>query len=202
MHIDPKRCPVDQAIELLGGKWKPLILWRLNPGTLRFGQLQKALPDVTQRTLTLQLRELESEGLVERTVYPEVPPKVEYALTSLGRPVDGAERTGAFEPAAVEGPICESTDSLGAHDLPPLRRGDLVAIADAGAYAASQSSAYNGRPRPPQELQVVAEEGAEIEIGEYIRPIRPLRPHGRGDDRGSARCFPLAFVLRGFHDLG
>ena len=74
------------------------------------------------------------------------------ALTSLGRPVDGSVRTAAFEPAAVEGPICESTDSLGAHDLPPLRRGDLVAIADAGAYAASQSSTYNGRPRPPQVL--------------------------------------------------
>lgn len=69
------------------------------------------------------------------------------ALTSLGRAVGTA-----LEPAQVEGPICESTDSLGAHDLPPLRRGDLVAIADAGAYAASQSSTYNGRPRPPQVL--------------------------------------------------
>jgi diaminopimelate decarboxylase len=57
-----------------------------------------------------------------------------------------------LEPAGVEGPICESTDSLGVHDLPPLTRGDLVAIADAGAYAASQSSTYNGRPRPPQVL--------------------------------------------------
>ena len=70
------------------------------------------------------------------------------ALTSLGRPVHGgiAELTAA----TVEGPICESTDELGVHDLPPLRRGDLVALRDAGAYAASQSSAYNGRPRPPQ----------------------------------------------------
>lgn len=74
------------------------------------------------------------------------------ALTSLGRAVDGAVRTGAFEPAQVEGPICESTDFLGMHDLPPLRRDDLVAIADAGAYAASQASTYNGRPRPPQVL--------------------------------------------------
>ena len=57
-----------------------------------------------------------------------------------------------IEPTRVEGPICESTDSLGIHDLPPLRRGDLVAIADTGAYAASQSSSYNGRPRPPQVL--------------------------------------------------
>jgi diaminopimelate decarboxylase len=74
------------------------------------------------------------------------------ALTSLGRATDAAARTDV-EPAAVEGPICESTDSLGTHDLPPLRRGDLVAIADAGAYAASLGSAYNGRPRPPQVLR-------------------------------------------------
>jgi diaminopimelate decarboxylase len=59
-------------------------------------------------------------------------------------------RRGSPRPTRVEGPICESTDSLGVHDLPPLRRGDLVAIRDAGAYAASQGSAYNGRPRPPQ----------------------------------------------------
>src|SRR5215203_3723617 len=70
------------------------------------------------------------------------------ALTSGGRAI-GDERV-ALQPAGVEGPICESTDSLGTHDLPPLRRGDLVAIADAGAYAASLGSAYNGRPRPPQ----------------------------------------------------
>jgi diaminopimelate decarboxylase len=79
------------------------------------------------------------------------------ALTSLGRPVDGrhgapSPRASVRVPTRVEGPICESTDSLGVHDLPPLRRGDLVAIADAGAYAASQSSSYNGRPRPPQIL--------------------------------------------------
>jgi diaminopimelate decarboxylase len=68
------------------------------------------------------------------------------ALTSLGRPADPAGPAGV-ERTRVEGPICESTDSLGEHDLPPLRRGDLVAIADAGAYAASFSSRYNGRPR-------------------------------------------------------
>ncbi len=61
-------------------------------------------------------------------------------------------RPGATEPTRVEGPICESTDSLGTHDLPPLQRGDLVAIADAGAYATSLGSTYNGRPRPPQVL--------------------------------------------------
>lgn len=77
------------------------------------------------------------------------------ALTSLGRPIEGAlarADPAGLEPTRVEGPICESTDSLGVHDLPPLRRGDLVAVADAGAYAASQSSGYNGRPRPAQVL--------------------------------------------------
>jgi diaminopimelate decarboxylase len=85
------------------------------------------------------------------------------ALTSLGRPFDAAP----LEPARVEGPICDSTDSLGTHDLPPLRRGDLVAIADAGAYAASLGSAYNGRPRPPQLL--LGEDG-DLAVG---------RPRGR-----------------------
>ena len=79
------------------------------------------------------------------------------ALTSLGRAVDGAAFAEAASPAPpdvaptrVEGPICESTDALGIHDLPPFRRGDLVAIQDAGAYAASLASTYNGRSRPPQ----------------------------------------------------
>ena len=81
------------------------------------------------------------------------------ALTSLGRPLDAGTASGPkptaaddLEPTHVEGPICESTDALGVHDLPPLRRGDLVAIADAGAYATSLGSTYNGRPRPPQVL--------------------------------------------------
>jgi diaminopimelate decarboxylase len=76
------------------------------------------------------------------------------ALTSLGQPFD-EPASGSLAPfplATVEGPICESTDELGDHPLPPLQRGDLVAIREAGAYAASQSSAYNGRPRPPQVL--------------------------------------------------
>ncbi|HXS71745.1 MAG TPA: hypothetical protein VN839_09220 [Patescibacteria group bacterium] len=77
-----------------------------------------------------------------------------HALTSLGRPIDmlGEVRSPDLSPARVEGPICESTDALGTHDLPPLRRDDLVVIGDAGAYAASLGSAYNGRPRPPQVL--------------------------------------------------
>jgi diaminopimelate decarboxylase len=78
------------------------------------------------------------------------------ALTSLGRPVGESAQGGrALEPARVEGPICESTDALGEHLLPALRRGDVLAIRDAGAYGASLASTYNGRPRPPQVLLAV-----------------------------------------------
>ncbi len=82
------------------------------------------------------------------------------ALTSLGRPFDESTLRGSpgIEPARVEGPICESTDALGEHLLPPVRRGDLVAVRDAGAYGASLGSTYNGRPRPPQVL--LAEDGS------------------------------------------
>ena len=77
-------CPVETTLSLIGGKYKALILWRLCGGTLRFSQLQKQIP-ATARMLTLQLRELENDGLISRTVYPEVPPRVEYAMTDLGR---------------------------------------------------------------------------------------------------------------------
>ena len=77
-------CPVETTLSLIGGKYKALILWHLSGGTLRFSQLQKAVT-ATPRMLTLQLRELENNGLVSRTVYPEVPPRVEYAMTDLGR---------------------------------------------------------------------------------------------------------------------
>ena len=97
------------------------------------------------------------------------------ALTSLGAAIDmpGSPPVGpALEPADVHGPICESTDALGEHPLPPLRRGDLVAIRDAGAYGASLSSTYNGRPRPPQillhadgRLEVVRRRGTVTSLG-------------------------------------
>ena len=83
--LDPHRCPVDQALEVIGGKWKPLILWRLAAGTLRYSELQRTIPGVSQRILTLHLRELERDGLVLRTVYAEVPPRVEYTLTPPAR---------------------------------------------------------------------------------------------------------------------
>ncbi|WP_371774806.1 winged helix-turn-helix transcriptional regulator [Streptomyces sp. NBC_01438] len=84
----PDQCAVEFAMEILGGRWKLAILKQLVTGTHRFGELRRALPGVTPRMLTRQLRELEADGLITRTVYPEVPPKVEYALTEVGRSLD------------------------------------------------------------------------------------------------------------------
>jgi DNA-binding HxlR family transcriptional regulator len=81
-----ERCPVRPALDVLGGKWKPIVLHHLiHDGTLRFGQLRRFLPDATQKMLTQQLRELERDGIVARKVYHQVPPKVEYSLTAYGR---------------------------------------------------------------------------------------------------------------------
>lgn len=77
-------CPVETTLTLIGNKWKVLILRDLLPGTKRFGELKKSLGSVSQKVLTAQLRDMEADGLVTRTVYPEVPPRVEYALTDLG----------------------------------------------------------------------------------------------------------------------
>ena len=78
-------CPVETTLSLIGDKWKVLILRDLMPGTKRFGELKKSIGSVSQKGLTAQLRDMESNGLVTRTVYPEVLPRVEYSLTALGR---------------------------------------------------------------------------------------------------------------------
>ena len=80
-----EHCPVEATLELIGGKYKALILWHLSENKLRFSELRKVIHNATPKMLTQQLRELEASDLIHREVYPVVPPKVEYSLTELGR---------------------------------------------------------------------------------------------------------------------
>lgn len=83
-ELNLANCPVEAALNVIGGKWKSVILFRLSEGTLRFNEMHRLLPNTTQRMLTNQLRELERDGMINRKVYAQVPPKVEYSLTELG----------------------------------------------------------------------------------------------------------------------
>ncbi|MFF4987693.1 winged helix-turn-helix transcriptional regulator [Streptosporangium saharense] len=77
-------CGIDAAMDVIGGKWKVLIIWALDKQACRFGELRRLVPGVTEKVLASQLRELEGDGIVHREVYAEVPPRVEYSLTPLG----------------------------------------------------------------------------------------------------------------------
>lgn len=106
----PDYCAIEFAMEVLGGRWKLAILKQLVSGTRRFGELKRAMPTITQRMLTRQLRELEADGLVTRTVYREVPPRVEYTLTDVGHSLDS---------------ITEQLDKWGRWYQETVRRGEL-----------------------------------------------------------------------------
>ena len=80
----PYTCGIDAAIDVIGGKWKVLILWALSTGEQRFSELKRLVPGITEKMLIQQLRELEADGIVHREIYRQVPPKVEYSLTELG----------------------------------------------------------------------------------------------------------------------
>ncbi|NQZ54473.1 MAG: helix-turn-helix transcriptional regulator [Piscirickettsiaceae bacterium] len=88
--IDMPSCPVTTAIDVIGGKWKVIILYQLRGKTLRFGELKRSIPRITQKMLTHQLRELEADKLITRHVYAEVPPKVEYTSTELAEKLNPA----------------------------------------------------------------------------------------------------------------
>ncbi|ADE70794.1 MULTISPECIES: winged helix-turn-helix transcriptional regulator [Priestia] len=81
-------CPVETTLDVIGGKWKGIILYHLIDGKKRFNEFRKLYPAITQRMLTLQLRELEKDGIVHREIYKEIPPKVEYSLTEFGRSLE------------------------------------------------------------------------------------------------------------------
>lgn len=80
-----RRCSVEVTLDVIGGKWKGVILFHLIDGEIRFNQFLRLMPGITQRMLTRQLRELEADGVIHREVYKEVPPKVEYSLTEFGK---------------------------------------------------------------------------------------------------------------------
>lgn len=126
MKEDAQRCncPVSATLHLIGGKYKALILWHLMDRVVRFSELRRLIPEATPKMLTQQLRELESDGLLTRTVYPVVPPKVEYSLTDKGtglRPILEAMfewgtallRERGLEPncSMITGPGCRSCQS-------------------------------------------------------------------------------------------
>jgi len=77
-------CPFIFALSLMGKRWKPAILWKMTEGIYRFGEMTRAIPQISEKMLAQHLRELEKDGLITRTIYPEMPPRVEYALTELG----------------------------------------------------------------------------------------------------------------------
>ncbi len=109
-------CPMELTMDVLGGKWKLLILWQLQQGTKRYGELRTALQDITHKMLTQQLRELESDGIVHREVFHVVPPKVEYSLTDRGNRLTAvmesmAEWASAFQVDEVATPSTKKKTS-------------------------------------------------------------------------------------------
>ncbi|MGL5382863.1 MAG: winged helix-turn-helix transcriptional regulator [Culicoidibacterales bacterium] len=104
-------CSLELAMDVIGGKWKLMILWYLIDGTKRFSELKRSLPGITQKMLTQQLRELEATGIVSRTVYPVVPPKVEYTLTQEGE---------SLIPLLQD--LCHFADNYAAHHAISLNR--------------------------------------------------------------------------------
>lgn len=93
ISVDKEECPVTYCMSKIGGKWKPIILFLISKGANRFGVLQRGIEGISKQMLTKQLRELESDGFLHREIFAEIPPRVEYTITDLGRslfPIIGA----------------------------------------------------------------------------------------------------------------
>ncbi|MCY8881835.1 transcriptional regulator HypR [Bacillus spizizenii] len=88
IYPNKEGCPVEFTLDVIGGKWKGILLYHMIDGKKRFNEFHRICPSITQRMLTLQLRELEADGIVHREVYHQVPPKVEYSLTEFGRTLE------------------------------------------------------------------------------------------------------------------
>ncbi|MEP0807104.1 MAG: helix-turn-helix transcriptional regulator [Chloroflexota bacterium] len=108
-------CPVETGLELIGGRWKARILWKLYNGTLRFGELRRGLPGITEKMLAQQLKEMEQDQLIIRTQYPEMPPRVEYSLSEFGRSLT---------------PVLEALKAWGAEHQEQIRQVILVGEAE------------------------------------------------------------------------
>ena len=87
-NCDPAHCPIEVALEVIGGMWKVIVVRELRTGTKRYSELHRGLKNATHKMLAQQLRQLERDGVIDRKVYPQVPPKVEYSLTPLGRELE------------------------------------------------------------------------------------------------------------------
>lgn len=83
----PHGCPVTEAFHIMGGKWKPVIVYHLRNGDKRFGELRRLIPDASQKMLTQQLRSLERDGVIHREIFKQIPPRVDYSLTKLGKTI-------------------------------------------------------------------------------------------------------------------
>ena len=121
-HCDPVHCPIEVALEVIGGMWKVIVVRELRTGTKRYSELHRGLRNATHKMLAQQLRQLERDGVIDRKVYPQVPPKVEYSLTPLGREL---------------GPLLDSMGDWGRRvidrrDATPVRRPAPTARASRG----------------------------------------------------------------------
>jgi DNA-binding HxlR family transcriptional regulator len=132
-------CPVTTALSVIGGKWKVIILWHLQDGVKRFGELQRLVKGISQKMLTQELRDLEHSGLVGRKVYPVVPPKVEYSLTETG---------WSLKPVLEQ--LCEWGEAY-------RNRHGKAETADAATRVSEPSKAAdaNGTAVPPRQLTSV-----------------------------------------------